>query len=121
MDEIAKNWGNLREKVQAVDPPLSHESALWTQGRVQMLALKDRAAKRAEAAQEKVREREAGFQMMRKEVEDRRKSLLQESRSQREEDQKLEEQRRADARRREREQRETMAPTVKFEEVWEIN
>jgi len=98
-------------------------SVLWTQARTQMLALEERAAKRAKIEQAKIREREANVLAMRMELENaaRRNQALQGyTRIRREEELRLEEEKRAEARRREREQRETMAATVQFEEVWEV-
>ena len=128
-ETIEKFWAPLLKQEEKKDGDkrddelLTEDSVLWAQARTQMLALEERAAKRAKIEQAKIREREASALALRKELENeaRKHQVKQgDTRSRREEDLRLEEERRAEARRRERELRETMAATVQFEEVWEV-
>jgi len=124
-EEIAQAWAPLlneayrsettRKEVECAEP-----SVLWTQARKQMLALEARELRRAEAEQQKAKEREVSLMAIRREAEMSSRRNQVETKNRREEEQRLEEEKRAEARRREREQRETMAPTVRFEEVWEV-
>jgi hypothetical protein len=94
----------------------------WTRARIQMLAVKDREAKRAKAEEERNRKRVADHLAMRRDYEDatRRSRMLEmDTKRRREDEARLEEERRAEARRQDKERLDKMAPSV-FEEVWDV-
>ena len=125
-EEIEKVWSSLSDPNATYEAPKYPEgepSALWTNARRQMLALERRVAKRAQAEEERQKERDANLLAMRRQYEDvaRKNQLLaEEIRLKREEEQRAEEERRAEARRREKERLEGMAPTIQLDDTWDV-
>lgn len=134
--DLDKLWAKLRENPPKIsindghvqnlkilnEEEMKKTNELWKQARTQMLALEERKEKRLKVEEQKLKEREQSLLQLRKDMEDAAmaKRNSQSLQLGKEDLQRLEEERRAEARRREREQRETLAPTVQFEEVWEV-